>query len=53
MIHNHLFEVVYKSFIDILRLYNSRSLNLPFRKKVVVLNGDFKEILSIILKGTK
>ncbi|XP_050918849.1 uncharacterized protein LOC127136315 [Lathyrus oleraceus] len=53
MIHKHCFEDVDKSFMDILRISNPRSMNLPFGEKVVVLDGDFRQILLVIPKGTR
>lgn len=52
MTHRHCFEAVDKTFRDILRLSNNDSLNLPFGGKVVVLDGDFRQILPVIPKGT-
>ncbi|XP_058783039.1 uncharacterized protein LOC131657687 [Vicia villosa] len=53
MIHKHSFEVVDKMFRDILRVSNLRSMKVPFRGKVVVLDGDFRQILPVIPKGTR
>lgn len=53
MTHKHCFEAVDRTFRDILRFCNSRNLNLPFGGKVVVLGGDFRQILPVIPKGTR
>lgn len=38
---------------DIIRSYNNRNWNIPFGEKVVVLHGDFHQILLIIPKENK
>ncbi|CAJ2631977.1 unnamed protein product [Trifolium pratense] len=53
MAHKHCFEAVDRTFRDILRFCDSRNINLPFGGKVVVLGGDFRQILPVIPKGTR
>ncbi|XP_058784536.1 uncharacterized protein LOC131659346 [Vicia villosa] len=53
MMHKHCFEAVDRTLRDILRSYNNGSLDIPFGGKVVVLGGDFRQILPIIPKGTR
>ena len=53
MLHRHCFEAVDKTFRDILRDSNLGSADIPFGGKVVVLGGDFRQILSVIPKGTR
>lgn len=53
MMHRHYFEVVDRIIRDILRSYNNGSLDIPFGGKVVVLGGDFRQILPVIPKGNK
>lgn len=53
MVHKHCFEVVDKLCRDILRMFNTRSKNLPFRGKIVVLGSDFIKIILVIPKGTR
>jgi ATP-dependent DNA helicase PIF1 len=53
MTHKHCFEAVDRTFRDILRFCNSENLNLPFGGKVVVMGGDFRQILPVIPKGTR
>lgn len=38
---------------DILRFKNANGLNVPFRSKLVVLGGDFRQILPIIPMGSR
>lgn len=52
MTHN-CFEVVDRTFKDILRFSNRKKSHIPFRVKVVVLGENCRQILPIILKGTK
>ncbi|RDX79079.1 hypothetical protein CR513_40539, partial [Mucuna pruriens] len=53
MTHKHCFEAVDRTFNDILQFHNNDSLNLPFGGKVVVMGGDFRQILPVISKGTR
>jgi len=48
MLHKHCFEAVDRAFRDILRTYNNGRLDIPFGGKVVVLGGDFRQILPVI-----
>ena len=51
MIHKHCFQALDKSLRDVLRLSNLNSLEKPFGGKLVVLGGDFCQILPMIQKG--
>ncbi|RDY05913.1 hypothetical protein CR513_10187, partial [Mucuna pruriens] len=53
MTYKHYFEDVDRTFKDILQFHNNDNLNLPFGGKVVVLEGGFRQILSVIPKGTR
>jgi len=53
MLHRHCFEAVDKTFRDILRVSNPRSAGIPFGGKVVVLGGDFRQILPVIPRATR
>ncbi|XP_058784626.1 uncharacterized protein LOC131659455 [Vicia villosa] len=48
MMHKHCFEAVDRTFQDIMQ-----NKNIPFGGKVVVLGGDFRQILPVIPKGTR
>lgn len=53
MMHRHCFEAVDKTFRDIMRFHNNGSLDKPFGGNVVVLGGDFRQILPVVPKGTR
>lgn len=50
MMHKYCFEVVDRTFRDILRKYNKRSQIILFGGKIVVLVGYFCWILPVIPK---
>lgn len=52
MDHKHCFEAIDKTFRDILQFTNDINLHIPFGGKLVVLDGNFRQILPVILKGT-
>jgi ATP-dependent DNA helicase PIF1 len=47
------FEAVDRTLMDVLQDHNNRRLDIPFGGKVVVLDGDFRQILPVIPKGTR
>ncbi|XP_052185357.1 uncharacterized protein LOC127797005 [Diospyros lotus] len=53
MMNKYCFEALDKSMRDILRFSNPMSYELPFGGKVVVLGGDFRQILPVIPRGTR
>jgi hypothetical protein len=53
MLHKHCFEVVDHALRDVLKSHNNGRLDIPFGGKVVVLGGDFRQILPVIPKGTR
>lgn len=53
MTHRHCFEAVDRTFRDILKVSSHGSGCKPFGGKVVVLGGDFRQILPVIPKGTR
>ncbi|XP_075096581.1 uncharacterized protein LOC142174645 [Nicotiana tabacum] len=53
MMHKYCFEALDKTLRDILRFKDASSLERPFGGKIVVLDGDFRQILPVIPKGTR
>ena len=53
MMHKHCYKTLDRSLRDILRSQNDGNTDIPFAGKVVVLDGDFKQILQVIPKGTR
>nr|XP_043639442.1 uncharacterized protein LOC122610526 [Erigeron canadensis] len=53
MIHKHCFEALDRSMRDILRSNQPNSEDKFFGGKVVVLGGDFRQILPVIPKGSR
>ena len=51
MTHRNCFEAVDRSLRDILRFTASNSADKPFGGKIVVLGGDFRQILPVVAKG--
>jgi len=52
MMHKHCFKAVERSLRDVCKQRNNGRMNIPFGGKVVVLGGDFRQILPVIPKGT-
>jgi len=52
MMHKHCFEALDRSLRDIMRTQNNGNTDIPFGGKVVVLGGDFRQILPVIPKAT-
>lgn len=53
MAHRHCFEAVDRSLRDVLRSTNGRCSEKPFGGVVVVLGGDFRQILPVVPKGNR
>ncbi|XP_057760274.1 uncharacterized protein LOC130980630 [Arachis stenosperma] len=53
MISKYCYEALDKCLRDILRCSDSYNAHLPFGGKVVVLGGDFRQILPVIPKGSR
>jgi len=53
MMHKHLFEALDRTLRDILRHENNGRLDIPFGGKVVVLGGDFRQVLPVMPKATR
>ncbi|XP_061351494.1 uncharacterized protein LOC133296511 [Gastrolobium bilobum] len=51
MVHKFCFEALDRTLRDILRFSNQKSFETSFGGKVVVLGGDFRQILSVIPHG--
>ncbi|XP_025661178.1 uncharacterized protein [Arachis hypogaea] len=52
MVNKHCIEALDRTMRDILRFGNPNSQNQPFRGKIVVFSGDFRQILPVIPKAT-
>ncbi|XP_023750687.3 uncharacterized protein LOC111899034 [Lactuca sativa] len=52
MIHKHIFEALDRTLKVVLKCHNPRKSKLPFRGKVIVFEGDFRQILSVIPGGS-
>ncbi|XP_047964715.1 uncharacterized protein LOC125209150 [Salvia hispanica] len=53
MIHKHCIEAVDRTFRDILRVCSESSVHKPFGGKTIVFGGDFRQILPVVLKGSR
>jgi energy-coupling factor transporter ATP-binding protein EcfA2 len=53
MMHRHCFEAFDRTMRDIMRVVDEKNLNKPFGGKVVILGGDFRQILPVIRKATR
>jgi hypothetical protein len=53
MAHRNCFEALDKSLHDILRCTNKNSERMPFVRMMVVLGGDFRQILPVVIKGRR
>ncbi|GJS84946.1 ATP-dependent DNA helicase PIF1-like protein [Tanacetum coccineum] len=53
MMNKHCFEALDRTLRDILRGSNTNSLNIPFGGKVIVFGRDFRQILLVIIGGTR
>ena len=53
MTHRHAYEAVDRTFRFIMGLDNAAAEHVPFGGKVVVLGGDFRQCLPVVLKGSR
>ncbi|XP_061339919.1 uncharacterized protein LOC133286514 [Gastrolobium bilobum] len=53
MVHRFCFEALDKTLRDILRFSDSRCVDKPFGGKVIVLGGNFRQILPVIPHGSR
>ena len=51
--HRNCFEAIDRNLQDILQIEDPRDLEKPFGGKVVVLGGDFRQILPVVKKGRR
>jgi len=53
MMHKHVFEAVDKTLRDIMAPVDARLGDTPFGGKVVVMGGDYRQILPVVPRGRK
>ena len=53
MFHKHCIEACDKSLGGIMSHHISNNTDLPFRGKLIVLGGDFRQIQSIVLRRNR
>ncbi|XP_061345413.1 uncharacterized protein LOC133291177 [Gastrolobium bilobum] len=53
MVHRFCFEALYRTLRDVLRISDTSCVDMPFGGKVVVLGGDFRQILPVIPYGSR
>ena len=52
MTHRHAFEAVDRTLRDLMKAVDPLLEEKPFGGKVVVFGGDFRQILSVVIKGS-
>ena len=52
MIYRHVFEAINKTLRDFMKTVDLLLEKKPFERKVIVFEGDFCQILSIVIKGS-
>ena len=53
MTHRHTFEAVDKTLKDIMKAIDPSLKEKPFGGKVIVFGGDFRQILPVVIKGSR
>ncbi len=53
MAHKHVFEAMNRTFQHVMGVVNPALKDMLFRGKVVVMGGDFREILPVVPRGTR
>ena len=53
MVHRHTFEAVDRMLKDIMKAVDPSLEHKPFGGKVVVFGGDFRQILPVVIKGSR
>jgi len=51
MTHRHAFEAVDRTLRDLMKTVDPLLENKPFGGKVIVFDGDFRQILPVVIKG--
>ncbi len=53
MTHRHAFEAVDRTLRDLMKAVDPLLEEKPFGGKVVVFGGDFRQILPVVIKGSR
>ena len=53
MTHRHAFEAVDRTLRDLMKAVDPLLEEKPFGRKVVVFGGDFRQILPVVIKGSR
>jgi len=53
MMHRYCFQAFDRTMRDVMRVQNESNLKKPFGGKVVVLGGDFRQILPVVRRGPR
>ncbi|XP_078427749.1 uncharacterized protein LOC144700161 [Wolffia australiana] len=53
MMHRHVYETLDQSIRDVMNTIDATLENVPFGGKVVVMGGDFRQMLPVIQKGSR
>ncbi|XP_078431140.1 uncharacterized protein LOC144702973 [Wolffia australiana] len=53
MMHRHVYETLDRSIRDVMKTIDATLENVPFGGKVVVMGGDFRQVLPVIQKGSR
>ncbi|XP_038720003.1 uncharacterized protein LOC120012639 [Tripterygium wilfordii] len=53
MAHRHCFEALDRTLQDIMNIDGAQGCSTPFGGKTVLLGGDFRQILPVVLNGTR
>jgi len=53
MMHKHYFEAFDRTMRDIMRVVDEKNLKKPFGGKVVILGGDFRQIIPVVRKANR
>lgn len=53
MMHKHAFEALDRTMRDLMKNVAPGSENYPFRGKVILFGGDFRQILPVVIRGPR